>query len=219
MALANIQWEYGRLLDNVKEEAIKRINSGIELERWEEDKKLYEKRKEELKKLEEKLKKPMPEEKRVAKHRIYKCPWNIGDIYAYQIKENEEYKGKYMCFIKVAEDTSADHDIWPVVYVYNKVFDEIPTKEQLKGIKYLPQFYKPSAYERNVEERILYRSRIGIENFTKKLIKEYIYVGNIKQYSLPNNEDVDNSYLCFVKDFEMKQVKYYNNWKGIEYKC
>ena len=218
MALANIQWEYGRLLDNVKEEAIKRIRSGIDLERWEEDKKLYEKRKEELKKLEEKLKKTMPEEKRVAKHRIYKCPWNIGDIYAYQIKENEEYKGKYMCFIKISEITYSDQDTNPTVYVYNKLFDEIPTEEQLKGVKYLPQFYKPSVYERNVDKKILYKCDMWIQNSTKRYIKDYIYIGNNKKYLIPNNED-DDSYFCCIKRFEEFQVEFYNKWKGIEYKC
>ena len=219
-ALANIQWEYGRLLENVKKQALYYIESGIELERWEEDKKLYEKRKEVLKELEEKLNSPMPKEKRIVKHKIYKCTWNIGDVYAYKIKENEEYMGKYIVMIKVGEEYGK-YDIWPVVYVYNKMFDNIPKIEDLKNIPYLPQFYIPIAYNENYKA-IKYKCLIGIENSTKKYVNEYEYIGNIQNFKLPSNEDNDiykrgGSYLCFIKRFEEYLIGVYNEWKGIDY--
>ena len=63
-ALADTQWKYGRLMDKVKKQALKYIEEGTDLERWEEDKKLYKKRKEVLEKLKEKLNSPMPKEKK-----------------------------------------------------------------------------------------------------------------------------------------------------------
>ena len=220
-ALANIQWEYGRLLEKVKKQALYYIESGIELERWEEDKKLYEKRKEVLKELEEKLNSPMPKEKRIVKHKIYKCTWNIGDVYAYKIKENEEYMGKYIVMIKVGEGKYGKYDICPVVYVYNKIFDEIPKIEDLKNIPYLTQFYNPSVYKGEYID-MLYKCLIGIENSTKKYINEYEYVANIQNFKLPSNEDNDvykrgKAYLNLIEEFEEREIEFYNKWKGIDY--
>ena len=90
-ALADIQWDYGRLLPKVKENAIKWIEDGSDIRRWEEEgtAKEVKVRKEVLEKLKNKLKSPMPEEKKVSQYRLYKCQWKIGDVYAY--KMNSEY--------------------------------------------------------------------------------------------------------------------------------
>ena len=64
-ALADIEWKYGRLLPEVKKEALKRIESGRDLERWEENGKQYEKRRQVLEKLKEQLNSPQPPEKKV----------------------------------------------------------------------------------------------------------------------------------------------------------
>ena len=90
-ALADIQWDYGRLLPEVKENAIKWIEDGSDIRRWEEEgtAKEVKVRKEVLEKLKNKLESPMPEEKKVSQYRLYKCQWKIGDVYAY--KMNSEY--------------------------------------------------------------------------------------------------------------------------------
>ncbi len=217
-ALADIQWEYGRLLEYVKNKALYYIENETDLERWKEDEKLYNKRKEILEKLEKKLKSPMPEPKRIVKRRNYVCPWKIGDIYAYQIKNNEEHKGKYICIIKVSEEDFL-HDICPIVYVYNKIFDEIPQIEELKNIKYLPQFFVPSVYK-GKNRGILYKCLIGITNYRKRMAEDCIFVGNIKNYLLPSNETtdkLDENYLCLIERFEEFQIEFYNDWKGEDY--
>lgn len=220
-ALADIQWKYGRLLEYVKNKALQHIANETDLERWKEDEKLYNARKQVLIELEKELNTPMPKEKRVAKRRNYICPWNIGDVYAYQIKDNEEYKGKYICIIKVSE-CEFIHDICPVVYVYNKIFDEIPPIEELKNIKYLPQFYLPSVYKEG-NKGVLYKCLMGIESSTKKIAMEYIFLANIKNYKLPENETTKEiklgggSYYCLIERFEKEQIEFYNDWKGIDY--
>lgn len=217
ITLANTQWEYGKLIDIVKEKAIYYIESEVELERWKEDKELYDKRKEILNEVAKKLKTQNENPKKIRKYRIYKCPWNIGDVYAYKIKDNEEYKGKYIALIKIEEGDYWPHNICPVVYVYNKMFDEIPTIEAVKDIKYLPQFYKPSVYRGEYKD-VLYRCLIGIENSTKKKIEEYIYIGNIEKYSFPKNEyKRGEEYLCSINRFEEYIISVYNKWKGIDY--
>ncbi len=86
-ALADTQWKYGRLLEEVKEEAIKHIKSGKNLEIWkQENEKQYKKRKMILEELEERLNSPQPPEKKVAKLTSTRSPWEVGDILLYQIK-------------------------------------------------------------------------------------------------------------------------------------
>ena len=63
-ALADTQWKYERLLPEVKEQAIKHIDEGKNLGRWEENKNQYSKRKRVLGELKEKLNSPQPEKKR-----------------------------------------------------------------------------------------------------------------------------------------------------------
>lgn len=88
-ALADTQWKYGRLLPEVKEEAIKHIKEGKDLERWKDNKKQYEKRKQVLKQLEEKLNSPQPPEKKVTKLVLCKATWEVGDVLLFKI--NNEY--------------------------------------------------------------------------------------------------------------------------------
>lgn len=67
----------------------------------------------------------------------------------------------------------------------------------------------------------MYKCFIGIENSTRKYILEYIYIGNMSNYILPNNEkqdvyDMNNRCLCLISDFMEKQIKNYESWKDIE---
>ena len=146
-ALADTQWKYGRLMDKVKKQALKYIEEGTDLERWEEDKKLYKKRKEVLEKLKEKLNSPMPEEKKVGKLKMLRSPWKDGDILLYQIldedlKDHKYYK-KYV-ILKVFKISKSKIGTLPieqyydesnVVALYNWVGDKKIEKSFLKNLK------------------------------------------------------------------------------------
>lgn len=64
-ALADTQWKYGLLDEKVKKIALQYIEAGTDLERWKEDKKLYEKREIVLEKLKEKLNSEQPQGKKI----------------------------------------------------------------------------------------------------------------------------------------------------------
>lgn len=101
-ALADTQWKYGRLLPEVKEKAIKCIEEGNDLLRWEDNPKQYQKRKAVLEELKKKLESEQPPEKKIAKLKFDKALWNVGDLLLYQIqderlKDNKWY-GKYVLF-------------------------------------------------------------------------------------------------------------------------
>ena len=220
-ALADTQWDLGRLEDSVKETAIKCIDSGIDLERWKsENSKLISKREKILQELKRKLLSKQPDEKIISQYKEYKCEWKEGDIYAWQIKKNDMYKEKYIVVIKVAEKLYWPCNICPIVYVYNKVFDKIPDTKELDVIKYLPQFYTPIAYKGGYSN-ILYRCLLGVEDASKNIISEYIYIGNVENVDFPDNEINDpyrsNEYLCLAKDFEEREIEFYTQWKGVDY--
>lgn len=75
-AIADTQWNLGRLKEDVKNEALKYIEQGTDLERWKKDEKLYKKRKDVLEKLKEKLLSPQPKKKKISKYRLYRCEWS-----------------------------------------------------------------------------------------------------------------------------------------------
>ena len=96
-ALADTQWNLGRLEDKVKETALKHILLGDDLERWKiENPKLAKAREQTIEELRQKLLSPQPPEKKVTQYKIYRCEWKYGDVYAYQLESDlAEEKGLY----------------------------------------------------------------------------------------------------------------------------
>ena len=122
-ALAETQWKYGLLDEKVKEIALKYIEEGIDLERWEEDQKLYTKRKTELEKLKEKLGSEQPKGKKIPKMTFQRANWKIGDIILYQIlnenlKDHKWYK-KYV-LLKMAGTRKSNIGSLPKEIYYNE---------------------------------------------------------------------------------------------------
>ncbi len=122
-ALAETQWRYGLLDEKVKEIALQYIEEGIDLERWEEDQKLYTKRKTELEKLKEKLESEQPKGKKIPKMTFQRANWKIGDIILYQIlnedlKDHKWYK-KYV-LLKMAGTRKSNIGSLPREIYYNE---------------------------------------------------------------------------------------------------
>ena len=91
-ALADTEWNLGRLSDEVKKNAIISIDSGNNLKIWQDSgDKIFNCRKSVLNKLKDKLLSPMPPRKKISKYRIYKCEWQLGDVFAYKL-ESEAVK-------------------------------------------------------------------------------------------------------------------------------
>ena len=69
--------------------------------------------------------------------------WNVGDYYAYEFhKKNSQELGiqsKYIVIKKIDDSYYGDSMIYyNIVYIYNKIFDEIPTLKDLENVNYLP---------------------------------------------------------------------------------
>lgn len=149
LALADTQWRYGRLREEVKENAIKIIDSGMDLERWKENIDLLEKRKRILFELKSQLLEQPQALKRVSKLSPYLSPFKKGDLLLYQIKDekfkNHKWYHKFVLFRVIAIDVQCYYDIPNdrfcsenlVISLYNFIGDEksIPDVTKLKFIK------------------------------------------------------------------------------------
>lgn len=209
-ALADIQWDYGRLLPEVKENAIKWIEDGSDIRRWEEEgtAKEVKVRKEVLEKLKNKLESPMPEEKKVSQYRLYKCQWKIGDVYAY--KMNSEYAkergfyGRYILFQKIRESKWWPGHIVPIVKV--KVTDDeyLPTDEEFYNLQYIKMSFEGKSIY-NGEK--LFNYGLKLLNTSKRIIpKDLKYIGNYKEYPSINNEYIITQEVSYPS----------SEWKDIE---
>lgn len=143
-ALADMQWNYGRLTPEVKEKALFFLeNREAELERWRES---GEKQTaawiRTLDKLQEKLLSPQPPEKKVGKFRPYHCKWALGDVFAYRFSgdysKEKGFFGKLFVFRKVSETVWYPLHVIPVVEVFNWIGEELPPLDEILEMPILP---------------------------------------------------------------------------------
>lgn len=171
-----------------------------------------------LEKLKQKLNSTQPPEKKISQHRLYKCEWKIGDVFAYQFnsdyaKENGFFK-KYVYFVKVKERLWHPGHIVPVAYFYKKVDDVLADIDSLRNIDYIPQFYKPVAYENNPDMKPLYV--LTLLNKSSKIIpkNQLTFLGNIGNVRRVENEDLNpHSYSISWKRFETYMIDNFIAWK------
>lgn len=101
IALADVQWKYGKLLPEIKEAAIKYINSEIDYARWSNEKTLK-KRKQILSELAMRLNSTPPPEKKIQQLKLEKRKWNNDDIIIYKLSNREfektKWHNKYIAF-------------------------------------------------------------------------------------------------------------------------
>lgn len=206
-ALADTQWELGRLLPNVKLNAIKWLTNDFNLKKWElESPKNVTIRKEVLKNLLKKLQSPMPGEKKITKYNLYRCNWKIGDAFAYKFESDlakEKALNSYFLIIQKIDE----YVWWPghiVPIVYWRVSRQLPyTKQDIDNSEYIINSnYDGVTYRRTM---ITTSSRI----IPKKLIK----LGNFTNLILPENEVIRQEKISITsvywKELEQRAINDY----------
>lgn len=183
-ALADTQWEYGRLLPEIKEKALFFIEQKEELERWkesgEEKCRAWQKT---LAALKEKLNTPAPKAKEVSGYRLYRCPWKLGDVFAYQFSgDHSKEKGfyhQYVIFRKISEDTYWPGHIVPVVQIYDWVGAELPSLDEIKEKELLVQNCLPETLRRQPDIKREYA--IKLITTSRKMLPEVnlTFLGNV----------------------------------------
>lgn len=139
-AIADLQWRYGRLMPEVKEKALYWIENDGGVDLWEENPNGAKKFRNNIIKLRNKLLSPMPNPKRISNpNNFVHNPWNVGDVYAFQFVKDElskhGLKGKYVVIKKIGDTKPEGSKKYPcsVIQVFNKVFDAIPTMEEVQN--------------------------------------------------------------------------------------
>ena len=216
-ALADTQWNYGRLIPEVKEKALYFLSREDDLNPWKEagDEKQLNAWIKTRETLRIKLLSPQPPEKKVYRYRLYHCPWKIGDVYAYQFRGAEakgtEFFEKYIYFVKAWEKIYHPGHTVPVGYFFKIVTDTIIGLEELKNVEYIHQFYIPIAYEKKPTMKQLYL--YAMPNTSARVIPmdQLTYIGNVGEVRRIENEDL-NPYSIPWKWFEKYMINNFRNW-------
>jgi hypothetical protein len=219
-ALADTQWEKGRLMPEVKEKALAWIEAGGGLELWEESANGGTGWKKTLQKLKLKLESPTPKEKKIRKTVAFETnPWNINDIYAYQFHGPDSKEsglwGKYIFLQKIDEDEYYDKKVYLRIQVFDRLFTKLPSLADLNGIRLLP--LEPYPIQDRFLGSCIEMSSIMVAYKKSDYPDKYLtFIGN--KMGLANNWRQRGSY-CSWGIIEDCLCTYYRDWQNIEYKA
>lgn len=160
-SLADFMWKYGILTDEVRDRTIEMIDSEFGLDIWAiEGNSVLNKRKKVLAEFREKLLSPQPSKKKIRFNLHMKPIFQTGDLIALQLKTLDKhypahsklgeelfrsYDGKYIVLRKAGDEVNQHSyiepqlkDYWAKFQIYNKIFEECPTVEQLTDVPFVP---------------------------------------------------------------------------------
>lgn len=216
-ALADMQWKLGRLMPEVKEQALAWLDSGGDLAVWqEENPKLAAKRQKILEELRNKLNSPQPPEKKISQYRLYKCEWQVGDVFAYQLESDfakeKGLLGRYFLFQKVDEGIWHPGHIIPIVYVKMTKDEKLPTcKEdfdkleyiQIASVKYNLSIEEFRPVEKNLTKEEYWRR---VEEMKRELVfDEYGYLPGFRIELLNTSKRIIPKKLIYIGNFTETQ--------------
>lgn len=215
-ALADTQWDMGRLEDDVKNMALYYIDSKSDLMKWSQaDPREFRTRKKVLEDLKNKLLSPQPEEKKMSQYKLYHCDWKDGDVFAYKLcgdyAESRNMHDYYVYFVKVCNGVWYPGHTVPVVYFYWVTGDRLLEINELKTYSFIPQFYKPEVYIKNPKAKKLYS--IELLSTSSRVIprKRLIYIGNVGKMERMDNEK-DLPYDVSWKELEKYIIDNFIKW-------
>ena len=229
-ALSLSEWKKGRLSSFVKEKALSALDSGRDLERWNEsgNEKNYEKRKRILNELRETLLSPLPAEKKIKKPTTYHCPWKVGSLLAYRIlPEDAAMISESPCSLKyvllriIKINRRPISKVCPTEYynesmlvgLYNWIGSEIPDPKIVENLEFIPmQEYNPPvpvndidfSILNSVSEEMKNKIECGITSFFKRrrVTCEYLDWTPVKK--IPSHItwlDCDENYQYHIPEF------------------
>lgn len=203
LALADIQWKYGRLIPKVKNKALKileKINKEIRA------KDNITKNEKDLLKLEEKLSSEQPPEKKLAPFKMIKSMWNVGDIYAYKIRvsksaleSDNRWHGKYVLFkvigvirynIGSLPKEKYYHE-YSAVCMYNWVGDKIPNLEKIKKLEFVQECLMPWL---NTDNQTIVDAKMAFY-FNSRDLKKLSFQPVYKETNINNSNVISGNFV------------------------
>ena len=217
-SLAEFMWKHGILTEDVRARTIGMIDSGFGLEIWElEGTSTLNKRKKVLAEFREKLLSPQPPRKKIRFNLHMKPIFQTGDLIALQLKTLDKhypaysklgedvfrgYDGKYIVVRKVGDEVNQYSsiepqlkDYWAKFQLYNAIFDECPSAEQLRNIPFVPTrdnstFTSESSlfHLKKRNYRIIGNNRDNLPEFHKTHGLSFVFWGISTQWGNPEHD-------------------------------
>lgn len=128
LALAATQWKCGRLESKVLQQALRAIDSGSDLARWDAGSRDQKKREAVLKKLRAQLTSPQPPEKRILKPFYDSNDWKVGDLITYRLLSGR------LVILRVIGHHTDNGGTSPVCELLDWVGVDLPDKSQLRAL-------------------------------------------------------------------------------------
>lgn len=217
-SLAEFMWKHGILTEDVRARTIGMIDSGFGLEIWElEGTSTLNKRKKVLAEFREKLLSPQPPRKKIRFKLHMKPIFQTGDLIAIQLKTLDKhypahsklgedvfrgYDGKYIVLRKAGDAINQYSsiepqlkDYWAKFQLYNAIFDEYPTVEQLENISFVPTrdnstFTSESSlfHLKKRNYRIIGNNQDNLPEFHKTHGLSFVFWGISNQWGNPEHD-------------------------------
>jgi len=128
LGLALTQWKLGRLLPSVKERALRIIDSGEDLRRWD-DPALAKKRTKVLSELREKLESPQPPPKKIRRQYQFGSEWPLGTIITYRHRDGR------LRLLRVYRKDSVRTDEIPIFELLDWSGASLPTADEISRLR------------------------------------------------------------------------------------
>lgn len=222
-ALADTQWDYGRLMPEVKAKAMFWIGRRGGSEYWEAIPNAGKKWEQILIKLSDKMNARQPRKKNVENPRDYQYnPGKTGDVFAYRFHTTTAKEmgcdGHYIFMQKIGQVVNSGDLVCPVFVFFDKLFDGIDTNVVLNDIRILP-FDVPHRFMPNGRNAAFPELNLCavLDLYKKKNSpgKYMSYVGNfpICHAAKPLNMQSEFGWDCI----ERTALSYHNEWKEYVY--
>jgi hypothetical protein len=129
LALAAVQWRTGRLEPETLEQAIRQIDSGSALSRWQPGSRDCKKRREALEKLRLQIMSPQPEAKKIRKRILESTDWAVGDLVSYRL-----LSGNLIVFRLIGHHSDKG-GVSPQCELLDWVGNDLPSQDDLRSAK------------------------------------------------------------------------------------
>ena len=164
--------------------------------------------------LKKKLESPQPPKKRIPKQRRYICPWKIGDVFAFQIN-NEELNQhplfhRWIVLQKVGNVEWYPCHTIPVMTAINSLKTTCPTLEEISEFRFIKigkHYFQRDNQGLPIGD-FKYDYDFGLVMTSKRNIPDtFVYLGN-RNVERPTN--------AYIRSQEKKAELFYFSWKDIE---
>lgn len=194
LSLAEVQWDYGRLIPQVREATLKSVET-IDLDKVEKSVK------KDILKILNKINLPQKPERKVGKLKMYRTKLKLGDIYAYKVslpdyyrEKHSEWDGKYIVFKNIGSrrkrigslPIDEYYDEFSVLAIYAWIGSYVPSYLEIKDLEFIKMYYEKNTPNDLISVPIS-EKELNSSNFAYICNEDVGDDGYIEQYPYPSS--------------------------------